>query len=154
MIEIHVHEGVAVPHGSEQAAVRAAEAALRLAGRPLDEADVTVALTDDSEMARLNEQFGGVSAATDVLSFEPAPSFPGAPDELDRYLGDVVVSLPRAAEQAEAAGHSIAYEVALLVAHGTLHLLGYDDAEEVARQAMWALQEQAAREAGGGQAQV
>jgi probable rRNA maturation factor len=150
MIEFQAYEEVTVSQETEALAVQAAELAISLAGRSVEDVDLTVAVTDDAEIARLNEQFRGVSGPTDVLSFEPAPSFPGAPDELDRYIGDVVVSLPRAQEQGEAAGHGLAYELALLVAHGVLHLLGYDHAEDADRLVMWALQEQAAREASDG----
>jgi probable rRNA maturation factor len=150
VIDLQVSDGVVLPAGLDQVVVSAAESAMTLAGRAPDSVDVSVVITDDAEIARLNQQFRGVSGPTDVLSFEPDPSFPGAPDELRRYLGDVLVSLPRAQEQAESAGHSVAYELAYLVAHGTLHLLGYDHADEEERLKMWALQEQAAREAVGG----
>ena len=63
------------------------------------------------------------------------------------YLGDVVISVERAAAQAADAGHSLAQEVAVLAAHGTLHLLGYDHAEEEQQRVMWDLQERAAADA-------
>jgi len=56
-------------------------------------------------------------------------------------LGDVILSYPRAEEQAAEAGHSALDELQLLTVHGVLHLLGYDDQEETARAEMWAAQE-------------
>lgn len=81
-------------------------------------AEVEVALVGDATIARLNRRYRGRSGPTDVLTF------PGAPG---RVLGEVVISLPRARAQARQFGHSIRREVALLVAHGVLHLRGYDD---------------------------
>ncbi|MDQ7843772.1 MAG: rRNA maturation RNase YbeY [Armatimonadota bacterium] len=90
-------------------------------------ATVTVALVSDGTIRRLNRRFLGKNRATDVLAF------PGDPP----HLGDVVISVPRARMQARRAGHAPAVEVALLAAHGTLHLLGYDDRSPRQRGNMW-----------------
>lgn len=79
--------------------------------------EVTVALVDDAVIRRLNRRFLGKDRPTDVLAF-PGDS---------PYLGDVAISVERARVQARRAGHPVAAEVALLAAHGVLHLLGYDD---------------------------
>ncbi len=109
---------------------------------------LTVVITGDDQIRELNRRFLGEDAPTDVLSFpsEPAPDataggvdFVTAP-EAEAYLGDVVISYPRAREQAEAAGHSVEAELQLLVVHGVLHLLGYDDTEPAQRERMWAMQ--------------
>ncbi len=84
-------------------------------------AEVEVALVGDVTIARLNRRYRGRSGPTDVLTF------PGAPGRGRRVLGEIVISLPRARAQARQFGHSIRREVALLVAHGVLHLRGYDD---------------------------
>ena len=91
----------------------------------LASADMTIVLTDDAQLHELNREYLGVDAPTDVLSFPAAESDPetGTP-----YLGDILISIPRAKQQAEAAGHSVEDEVQLLVVHGTLHLLGHDHA--------------------------
>lgn len=111
-------------------------------------AELTVVITGDDQVRELHRQFLGEDAPTDVLSFpsEPAPGataggvdFITAP-EAEAYLGDVVISYPRAREQAEAAGHSVEAELQLLVVHGVLHLLGYDDTEPAQRERMWAVQ--------------
>ncbi len=112
---------------------RAARITLDLASAPAD-ADMTIVLTDDSQLHELNLEYLGVDAPTDVLSFPASESDPetGIP-----YLGDILISIPRAAEQAQAAGHSVEAEVQLLVVHGTLHLLGHDHAEVEEKTRMW-----------------
>jgi probable rRNA maturation factor len=91
---------------------------------------LSVVITDDAEIRALNRQYTGEDRPTDVLSFsqeegEPFVSPAGEP----RRLGDVIVSLETAERQAAEAGHDLEAEVAHLLAHGILHLLGYDHAE-------------------------
>ena len=99
--------------------------------------DLTVVLTDDEQLRRLNRDYRGVDAPTDVLSFPASETDPetGAP-----YLGDILLSVSRAAEQARAAGHPLADEARLLVVHGVLHLLGHDHAEADEKAKMWQAQ--------------
>ncbi len=107
---------------------RAAQQALIHAGRP--QAQATILLTDDAHIQELNRRYAGVDAPTDVLSFsawEGDSRFVIAP-EMAAYLGDIVISVPYAARQAAAAGHTMDVELRLLVVHGILHLLGYDHA--------------------------
>src|SRR5688572_23312777 len=115
---------------------KAAGAALRHQSAP-DNADLTIVLTDDAQLHKLNHDYLGVDAPTDVLSF---PSEQTDPQSGSRYLGDILISVPRAALQAARAGHPVEAEVQLLVVHGVLHLLGHDhaDADEKAR--MWQAQ--------------
>jgi probable rRNA maturation factor len=104
---------------------------------------VAVVITDDTGIQELNRDFLGNDEPTDVLAFsaqEEAEGFVSAP-EVDDYLGDVIVSYPRAIAQAQEAGHTAEQELALLVIHGLLHLLGYDHADEEERAAMWERQE-------------
>lgn len=107
-----------------------------LSAARLGELEVNVSFVDDDEMRALNRQWRGIDATTDVLSFAALEGerVPGA----ERFLGDVVVSLDRAAQQAAAHQHEVLDEVAVLVAHGVLHLLGLDherSREEALRQA-------------------
>lgn len=107
------------------------------------EADVSIVLTDDAEIQSLNAQFGEVDAPTDVLSFaqeETDQPFVYAPDELP-YLGDVIISFPRAQSQAQEQNHSTLDELRLLIVHGVLHLLGYDHATPSEEAQMWARQD-------------
>lgn len=100
----------------------------------LSNADISIVLTDDRQLHELNLQFLGVDSPTDVLSF-PSEEFDPETDTL--YLGDILISIPRARQQAEAAGHPLEAEVQLLVVHGTLHLLGHDHAEADEKARMW-----------------
>ena len=99
--------------------------------------DITIVLTDDTQLHELNRDYLGVDAPTDVLSF---PASELDPETGSTYLGDILISIPRAAQQAQAAGHPIEAEVQLLVVHGVLHLLGYDHAEADEKARMWAEQ--------------
>jgi probable rRNA maturation factor len=106
---------------------------------PHRDADLSLALGDDEQIQRLNRQFLDIDAPTDVLAF---PGSEIDPDSQAEYLGDVIISYPRALEQSIASGHSIEDELCLLVVHGVLHLLGYDHSNEQEKASMWALQDQ------------
>ena len=109
--------------------------------RVVEPCELAVVLTDNAALHELNLRHRGVDAPTDVLAFsdEAGGVFVGAPDA-PRYLGDVVISFDRAAAQAAEAGHDVQAEVQLLVVHGVLHLLRYDDVAEEQRAQMWAVQ--------------
>ncbi len=89
---------------------------------------VTIVIVDDKEIQTLNRQFHHVDASTDVLSFS---------SDVKGYLGDIVISYEMARENARAVGWTIGDELELLVVHGILHLLGYDDTRPRARARMW-----------------
>jgi probable rRNA maturation factor len=92
-----------------------------------------VTLTGDEHLREYNRRFRGLDEPTDVLAFaaqeKPTDQRFQAPPGTERWLGDIVISLPRARVQARAAGHAMNDEVRLLAVHGFLHLLGYDHAE-------------------------
>jgi len=118
----------------------AAQAALRQQAAP-PKAELTLRLTGNATLRRLNRQFLGHDEPTDVLSFpaqDPAHKSPGP----DTYLGDIAISYPKARAQAKAAGHSLEAELRLLAVHGVLHLLGHDHARPRDKAAMWAAQEE------------
>lgn len=115
---------------------KAALAALKHQSAP-ENADVTIVLSDDEQLHNLNRDYLGVDAPTDVLSF---PAEETDPETGDRYLGDILLSVPRAATQAEAAGHDVEAEAQLLVVHGVLHLMGHDHAEADEKERMWQAQ--------------
>ena len=106
---------------------------------------LSVKITGDQEIQELNSAYRGVDKTTDVLSFE-ADYYD--PDLESRYLGDVVISHPRATAQAEKGGHLVESELQLLVIHGVLHLLGYDHGSAQDKESMWLKQEQALDELG------
>ncbi|MFL5659827.1 MAG: rRNA maturation RNase YbeY [Ktedonobacteraceae bacterium] len=130
---------------------------------------LTLLITNDDSIRDMNKQYRQQDKATDVLSFPlleqplvnapieqlwtPAESEEGAatgqekgppafvtPPELLTNLGDIVISWPTVERQAKEAGHSSSYEFLYLVAHGVLHLIGYDDQSEAGYQAMVAIQ--------------
>lgn len=120
----------------ERAALLTLETAASLGPEILD-GDITIVLTDDRQLHELNLDYLGVDAPTDVLSF---PASETDPETGAAYLGDIILSIPRAAAQAQAAGHPVEAEAQLLVVHGTLHLLGYDHSTDEEKAVMWAEQ--------------
>ena len=103
----------------------------------------TLVITDDEGIREVNRDFLGYDWPTDVLAFpaaEEGGAFVTAP-EVGGYLGDVIVSYPRALAQAEEVGHPVQEELNLLTVHGTLHLLGYDHVDEQEKAVMWACQD-------------
>ncbi len=98
--------------------------------------ELTIVITGNAQLRSLNRVFRQVDAPTDVLSF--ATDEQPRPDTL--YLGDVVISYPRAREQAQAGGHPVEAELQLLVVHGVLHLVGHDHYTEAEKSVMWKAQ--------------
>ncbi|MFN2195530.1 MAG: rRNA maturation RNase YbeY [Anaerolineales bacterium] len=101
------------------------------------EADLSIVITDDPGIQKLNFEFRKINRPTDVLAF---PSDEVDPDTGRRYLGDVILSIQRAQAQAEAGNHTLEDELQLLVVHGVLHLVGYDHGEESEKARMDSLQ--------------
>lgn len=90
-----------------------------------EEAELSIALVSDEEMARLNEQYRGIAGPTDVLSFgcdDPCLATEGEPI----LLGDVIIAPEVAQRQAAENGVTVEAELNLLLVHGILHLFGYD----------------------------
>jgi probable rRNA maturation factor len=105
-----------------------AQAAVRLKGQ------VTVLLTTDAAIRKLNRQFRGKNKATDVLSFPSEGPISGSPDE--GIAGDIAISVTTALGQAADHGHSLSTEIKVLMLHGLLHLAGFDheaDSGQMAR---------------------
>jgi probable rRNA maturation factor len=101
------------------------------------EAELSIVLTDNEHLQELNLNYLGIDAPTDVLSF---PASETDPESGARYIGDILISIPRAQAQADAAGHALESEVQLLVVHGVLHLLGHDHAGPEDKALMWKAQ--------------
>lgn len=120
--------GVRAPSSLLRAAIRAT---LSLHGsRP---GQVSLLLTTDDDIRRLNKTFRGIDSATDVLSFPVDGRWAGS----DRLrLGDVAISVPYASRQADARGVELRTELAYLAIHGTLHLVGLDDETDTQRAEM------------------
>jgi probable rRNA maturation factor len=95
-------------------------------------AELSLVITDDERIRQLNRDYRETDEATDVLSFalleDSGVSFVNPPDGV-LHLGEVVVSYPRAVEQAGERHHPVQRELALLLVHGVLHLLGLEHEE-------------------------
>ncbi len=162
-IDLDIRDGVPSPVDGSTLA-RAVAAALEAAGAPAP-ASIGLILADDAELAGLNARHMGKDGPTDVLSFPLVPPdvFPAHPGRRHSetparpfalppgrrlHLGDIVVSVERAVDQAESGrgGHtsdvrwSAADELRLLVTHGVLHVCGWDHAEPAEEAAMRALE--------------
>jgi probable rRNA maturation factor len=152
-IDVTIRDGVELPVRVSRLA-RAIAAALEAADAP-SPASIGLVLSNDAELAELNRAHLGADGATDVLSFpllplDPSPGQPAfvTPPGRRAHLGDIVVSVERAAEQASAGRGgqtgdvrwSTGDELRLLVTHGTLHILGWDHAEPADEAAMRALE--------------
>jgi probable rRNA maturation factor len=125
-------------------------AALALRHQDIDvPVELTIVVSGEGKVRRLNRQYRGVDAPTDVLAFGSEDDdsrfhSPGIP----RYLGDVIISFDQAEAQARRAGHPVEAELQLLTVHGVLHLLGHDHANVREKALMWNAQAEILRELG------
>jgi len=111
--------------------------------------EMGLVITDADTVRQLNKTYRGEDETTDVLAFytlsqtgqEHEPSFVTPPDGI-RHLGEVVISYPQAVQQAQEQRHGIEKELAVLVIHGVLHLLGYDHQQPEESQRMRAKEEE------------
>ncbi len=101
--------------------------ALRMIGR--SGAAVNVLFSGDERIRRLNKEFRDVDAPTDVMAF------PSGDD--GGFLGDIIISVETAKMHADELGHSLEHEIRILLVHGILHLVGYTDYDDSAKQGMF-----------------
>lgn len=126
MVKIASRPGATVEAEIEDLIIEATEEALLMEG--CEGCEVSILLTDNAEIHRLNKLYRDVDKPTDVLAFAMREGVDG---HLNRdVLGDVIISLPKAKQQADVYGHSFEEEILFLVSHGVLHLLGYEHDEE------------------------
>ncbi len=136
--------------------------ALQQEGCPY-ECEINLTFTDNQGIREMNRNFRGLDVPTDVLSFpmisfdspadfsflrEESPVGCFHPETGELLLGDIVISLERAREQAQEYGHSLKREISFLVAHSMLHLFGYDHMEEEEREEMEQRQEKILQDLG------
>jgi len=114
-------EGGPYPGVSRAAVVTRVRAMLE--ALEMHECELSILLTGDDRIRTLNHQYRGINKPTDVLAFSQREGAPGGAGFL---LGDVVVSVPTARRQASARARDVLSEVTWLVAHGLLHLVGWD----------------------------
>ncbi|PJF47538.1 MAG: rRNA maturation RNase YbeY [Chloroflexi bacterium] len=145
--DIYLYTRAAYRARGQTALVRRAAHAALAQGRHLPTpVALTIRLADDAELRALNRQYRVTDAPTDVLSFGGEGYRDGQPSDADHapaYLGDIAISMERCAAQAKRYGHPVEDELALLVIHGVLHLLGYDHHTPARRRRMWQAQDRA-----------
>ncbi|ATA60709.1 rRNA maturation RNase YbeY [Geobacillus sp. FSL K6-0789] len=111
-----------------------------------DGTEVGVSFVDNERIRLMNRDYRGKDAPTDVLSFALEEEGEGEVDiigaDMPLVLGDIVISIPKAKEQAAEYGHSFMRELGFLAVHGFLHLLGYDHETEEEERVMFAKQEE------------
>jgi probable rRNA maturation factor len=152
--DIDITREVEAPALDDARVVRLVSRALAVESVP-DGAVVGVVFTDDATVHRLNREYRGVDRPTDVLSFGlsdlAVPAGEEAETDSDQFilppasgeqLGDVIVSYDTAARQASEHGRAVEHELAHLIVHGTLHLLGHDHAEPAAERRMRAQEDE------------
>ena len=152
-------DGDPVP-GAEELLQKTAAACGRAEGITLN-AYAQLRITGDEEIRQINREYRGLNRATDVLSFpstdcDPAHTLGKHENKLRQerdesgacFLGDVIISLPRAEEQAREFGHSLQRELCYLTAHALFHLMGYDHMNEGDKERMRAMEEKALNQAG------
>ena len=120
-------KAVKIPTGMRMLVRRCCNAVLRMEKFPYS-AEISVTFVDNDQIQELNREYRGKDMPTDVLSFPMGEN--GVYDENHttgaKILGDIVISVPKAVEQAKRYGHSFEREMGYLTAHSMLHLLGYD----------------------------
>lgn len=144
---VELNDRTASPAHAEHLSA-SAELLLGLLGR--SDAELDVSIVDDSAIHELNREYRGRDRPTDVLSFpqleegagEEMVAEPGAdPGGAPVHLGDVVISIETAARQAQSGGWTLDEELARLLLHGVLHLLGYDHEQDAERAAIMQAEE-------------
>jgi probable rRNA maturation factor len=127
VVIVNRQNDVKIPTGIRLLVRRCCNASLRLEGFTED-AEIDVSFVSNEEIQALNAKYRGKDAVTDVLSFPLGEN--GRYDKNETtgalLLGDIVISMPKAVEQAEFYGHSLQREVGFLTTHAMFHLLGYD----------------------------
>lgn len=100
---------------------------------PSHKFEVNLTVCNNNNIKELNKEHRGIDSSTDVLSF---PFYDFDTPEVTTLLGDIVISIDKAKEQAETYGHSLKRELCFLAAHSALHLLGYDHENDKEREEM------------------
>jgi len=137
--EPEVHLVVEAEGGAYAARVLRARATefLELLG---EDGDLSILLTTDGGIRKLNKRFRGKDKATDVLSFPAGDDVP-LPPGMPRSVGDLAISLDTARRRSKEDGRSLAFELSRYLAHGLLHLVGYDHERSQAEARRMALEE-------------
>lgn len=118
----------------------------------IEDAELSLLFVDNDKIQQINAEYRGKDYPTDVISFALEEmgdeEITVVGEAFPRVLGDIIVSVPKALEQAEAHAHAFIRELGFLVVHGFLHLLGYDHETKEQEVEMFALQEKLLSEFG------
>ena len=141
---------VRIPTGVRMLIRRCCHAVLQMEEFP-DSAEISISFVDNEQIREMNRQYRDKDSVTDVLSFPMGENghYDVNHETGAKILGDIVISVPRAMEQARTYGHSLEREIGYLTAHSMLHLLGYDHEDGgLARVRMREKEERVMRELG------
>ena len=141
---------VRIPTGVRMLIRRCCHAVLQMEEFP-DSAEISISFVDNEQIREMNQQYRDKDSVTDVLSFPMGENghYDVNHETGAKILGDIVISVPRAMEQARTYGHSLEREIGYLTAHSMLHLLGYDHEDGgLARVRMREKEERVMRELG------
>ncbi len=132
-VNVLIDEGVAVPFGVDW--LQSVAERVLIAEDVSSDVELGLVIADQDKVHQLNRNYRGRDEPTDVLAFSALeeigadyPPFVPPPDGV-QHLGEVIISYPQAVMQAEEHQHSIKKEIAILIIHGVLHLLGYEHDE-------------------------
>lgn len=146
--------GEKIDNKTEKLLKKVAKQTFKFNDQKLRKVEVAVEFVYDDEIRELNKKHRGIDEPTDVLSFPNLEevfgkkinkkNFPNDvnPENGKVCLGDIVINLNRATEQAGSFGHSLTREMAYLLVHGLLHLMGYDHIDKLDANLMRAQEEQ------------
>lgn len=129
-MNIYLEEGQILEEALLKKMEEAAEFLFEKEGVDVQRAEVSLTLVEPEEIKEINAEYRNVDSVTDVLSFPQYECVEDMPEEGELMLGDVVICVERAKEQAEDFGHSYEREFVYLFVHSLLHLLGYDHMED------------------------
>ena len=129
-MNIYLEEGQALEESLLEKMYAAADFLFEKEGVDAERAEVSLTLVEPEEIKEINAEYRNVDSVTDVLSFPQYECVDDMPEEGELMLGDVVICVERAKEQAEDFGHSYEREFVYLFVHSLLHLLGYDHMED------------------------
>lgn len=142
--QIHIQMAAGYREAGRSAWVRRAAISALAQIAPPHATEFSIRLSDDAELHELNRSYRHIDKPTDVLSFGGEAWRDGvfegdasAMDDEPEYIGDIIISMEKCARQAEKAGHALQHELALLVVHGVLHLLGHDHDTKARKKLMW-----------------
>lgn len=128
-IYINNEQDIPIMENIEEIAIEIAELALEKENMS-NRYEISISFVDNNRIRELNRDFRNIDSITDVLSFPLLDEDSIVFEDLEPMLGDIVISVEKAKEQAEEFNHSLEREIVYLIVHSVFHLLGYDHMDE------------------------